>query len=285
MGNNTGVPYELLTKKIFEQLVNQDEVETAKLKHNVSLKGNTTKHQVDVYWEFDRGGIRYVTIVQAKDWKQPVYQGELLAFKAVLDDLPLQATGIFVTRTGYQRGARDFAKANGIYLYELREPTEADWEGKVKTIIVTQIFFCPRSSNISFEYDNEWMGDERQKRGIPEDKLRKFQISGSTDEIIIYDENDQKTMTVQDAIDSLYFADFEEIPPTHKKHFFIKPAFIHTGIERFPRLKIKSLGATISVSKKKQKIKFNGEDIVGFILKNTLDESQYTFDKNRKLRE
>ena len=61
------------------------------------------------------------TIVQAKDWSRPVEQGQLILFKGVLDDLPGQPKGIFVTRTGYQSGAREFALAHGILLYELKE--------------------------------------------------------------------------------------------------------------------------------------------------------------------
>ena len=89
MAKNTGIQYEQLTKQIFEQLVNQNEVKTVKLEHNVILQGKTTTHQIDVYWEFERGGIKYATIVQAKDWKQPVEQGQLLQLKAVLDDLKI----------------------------------------------------------------------------------------------------------------------------------------------------------------------------------------------------
>ena len=60
-------------------------------------------------------------IVQAKDWQHRVEQVHLLAFRQVLDDLPGQPRGIFVTRTGYQSGAKEFALAHGILLYELKE--------------------------------------------------------------------------------------------------------------------------------------------------------------------
>ena len=284
MGKNTGEPYEHLTKDIFDQLVNQTEVDTVKLKHNVKLQGKTTTHQIDVYWEFDRGGIKYVTIVQAKDWQQPVKQGQLLQFKGVLDDLPFQATGIFVTLTGYQQGARNYARGNGILLYELREPTEVDWEGKVKTIVIRLEFFFRESSDINFVHDKEWVAEERHKRGISEDEPLKLCITGRTDETLIYDEDGQKITTLKDIINSFVLPSSEEISSVKKKHSFSEPAFIHTGIEKFPKLKLKALEATISVSKDVEEIRLNGEDIVGFILKNTLEGSQYTFDKNRKLR-
>lgn len=59
-------------------------------------------YQLDVCWEFERGGIKYATVVQAKDWTtRAVDQGELFKFKTVLDDLPGQPRGVFVTRTRY----------------------------------------------------------------------------------------------------------------------------------------------------------------------------------------
>lgn len=282
MSKNTGGPYEQLTKHIFEQLVNQDEVKTIKLQHNVTLQGKDIRHQIDVYWKFERGGIKYFTIVQAKDWNQAVEQGQLLQFKAVLDDMPFQATGIFVTRTGYQKGARDLAKANGILLYELREPNEADWKGKLKTIVIKLNSFHLESSDIDLEPDNEWIVEERRKRDIPEHESLEIDIQEFTNKVIIYDENDEKTMTVKNIIDS--FSSHEEIPPTKKQYTFDKPAFIHTGVERFPKLKIKALEATISVSKEVREIRIDGEDIVGFVLNNVLEKCQHTFDKDMKLR-
>jgi len=92
--------YELLVQEIFHALLKQKEVQNIDVKHNVTLQGKTTTHQVDVYWEFEKGGITYRTVVQAKDWATPVVQGELLKFKSVLDDLPQQPRGVFVTRTG-----------------------------------------------------------------------------------------------------------------------------------------------------------------------------------------
>ena len=92
------------------------------VEHDVQLPGKSnTSHQIDVYWKFERGGIEYETIVQAKDWNKAVDQGELLKFNGVLSDLPRRMTGVFVSREGSQQGAKDYALANGILIYELRE--------------------------------------------------------------------------------------------------------------------------------------------------------------------
>ena len=133
---NTGIPYEKLAQRIFEEILNDDSVNTIKVEQNVMLKGKTILHQIDVYWEFQMGGIKYQTVVQAKDWGSPVNQGEILKFKSVLNDLPFQPRGIFVTRTGYQTGAMEFAKANGIALYELRRMMQIG-KGKLEQLYLT----------------------------------------------------------------------------------------------------------------------------------------------------
>ena len=105
MPKKSGKDYEILTQWIFDQILNDKRVKTIDVKHGIDLQGKTALHEIDVYWEFEIGGVTYKTIVQAKDWKTPVDQGKLIQFKGVLDDIPNQPRGIFVTRKGYQRGS------------------------------------------------------------------------------------------------------------------------------------------------------------------------------------
>lgn len=105
-------------------MLNQDVVKNITVRRNVHLGGKTTTHQIDVYWEYELAGIVHRVVVQAKDWGRVVDQGELLKFKSVLDDIPGQPRGIFVTRSGYQRGAKHYAKNHGIELYELDRPSK-----------------------------------------------------------------------------------------------------------------------------------------------------------------
>ena len=102
---NTGKSYEKLTQYIFSQIVNQDQTNNIEVQHDIILSGKTTKHQIDVYWEFEVGGITYRNIIQAKDWTSKVKMSDMLAFKAVIDDLPFGTNGIYVSKGGYQSGA------------------------------------------------------------------------------------------------------------------------------------------------------------------------------------
>src|ERR1017187_8716700 len=119
--DKTGKSYENLTQAIFQSILAQTELRNVDVKRDVVLKGKETSHQIDIYWKFEIGEVQYETIVQAKDWGKRVDQGALLQFKSVLNDLPGQPKGIFVTRTGYQKSAKKYALARGILLYELRE--------------------------------------------------------------------------------------------------------------------------------------------------------------------
>jgi hypothetical protein len=94
---NTGRPYELLAQAIWQALNDQEGVANVKVQCNVTLQGNLTSHEIDLYWEFERNRVTYRTVVQAKDWINPVKQEQLIAFKKVLEDLPGQPRGIFVT--------------------------------------------------------------------------------------------------------------------------------------------------------------------------------------------
>ena len=74
--SNTGISYELITQQIFQEILDQDSVRTIEVKHNVTIQGKTLTHQIDVFWDFDLGGIRYITVVQAKDWSTTCRPGK-----------------------------------------------------------------------------------------------------------------------------------------------------------------------------------------------------------------
>src|ERR1700730_15716920 len=119
---NTGIPYEKLVQGIFQVIHNQEEVETITVEQNKTLQGKVSTHQIDVYWKFRSAGIEHEVIVQAKDWRSAVKQGDLFHFKCVLTILLTPPRGIFVRRTGNHKGARDYAGAQEIFLSEWDDP-------------------------------------------------------------------------------------------------------------------------------------------------------------------
>jgi hypothetical protein len=125
---NTGIPYELLIKSLVVEMLGAGQ--TIAVQHDVVVKGIKGSHQIDVLWRFDKAGITYTTLVQAKDWQSRVIQGAVLTFNEVLSDIPGQPRGVMISRVGFQRGAREYAKKCGIKLYRLHCPTS----GTIKII-------------------------------------------------------------------------------------------------------------------------------------------------------
>ncbi|MEE8576846.1 MAG: restriction endonuclease [candidate division Zixibacteria bacterium] len=283
MASNTGIPYEYFVQHIFDQIVNQNSVKTIKIQHNVILQGIKITHQIDVYWEFEVGGIKYSTVVQAKDWNQSVDQGELIKFKGVIDDIPSQPKGIFVTKTGFQTGAKDFAEKSGILLYELRQATEDDLKNRIKIFSIHLNCYVPDTTGFKLILDNDWFKKERSRLNIASDGTFTLQTSGMSDELIFTDINGKRLISGKEIIHSFCPTQIQETSPVLKTYEFDCVAFTSTTHSKFPKIKVNAVQATFSVSKIEQEIEIKSDDIVRFILWNLIDDSDHLFDKDVNL--
>lgn len=72
-------------------------------------------HQIDVYYEFERAGIRHKVAIECKATKRAIELGDVRNFSSTLQDIG-NVNGIMVSRNGFQEGASDFAGHNGIEL-------------------------------------------------------------------------------------------------------------------------------------------------------------------------
>lgn len=277
---NTGKKYETLVEKVFSELLKQDSVENIGIEKNKILQGKSTTHEIDVYWEFKIGGITYSTIIQAKDWKSKVPQGEILKLKAILEDLPGQPRGIFVTKTGYQSGSVETAKSNGIILYELREPTDADWNGRIKTIHLNLQAYIPKTE-VKIIEDVQWAKNELKKLSLESIEISMVERN---DKIKLYDENGNEWKSI------LQLEDEEQaklgMTVVKDKKVIIEmeeSRFIKTNNSEFPLMKIKALEFTLSTSLHKEEIIIDSGTMVGYILKNILNGEETIFDKSIRL--
>ncbi len=140
------IEYELLTQAIYRDILAREGVSTANVQHNVSIAGRSrVEHQVDVYWEFKQAGITHRVLIECKNYASNLTLEKARNFFAVVHDIG-NCVGIMVTRTGYQSGAAAFCKHYGLALKLLREPTEKDWEGRIKEIHINMIPRVPVSN-------------------------------------------------------------------------------------------------------------------------------------------
>ena len=133
-------------------------------------------------------------------------------------------------------------------------------------------------------HDNDWAIKERERLQTPKEEITKLAIFDRVDRIVFIDENGNQVATLKTIIHNLYPQGFQELSPTKMTHSFSEPTFIATGVPKFPRLKVNSVEATLSVVKVLEEVKIDLWDVVGFILKNVLESTYQTFDKNLKLR-
>lgn len=126
--------YELFVKDILEKINAADNWENIKLEHDIVLTGKSgTKHQIDIYWEFNYGLVTHKVAVECKGYNNPVTKGLIAAFHGVLEDLD-GVQGVYASQMGYQSGAETLAKQFSIKLLEIRRPMSKDAEGRMWNI-------------------------------------------------------------------------------------------------------------------------------------------------------
>ena len=276
MAKNTGVEYEVLVKEIFEQILkyNLANLKTLKIEHDVYIKGNLGTHQIDVYWEFEFNGIKYKTVVQAKDWNSNVPQEKILAFNQILQDIPGQPRGIFITKTGYQKGAREIAEKLNIVLYELRKPTDKDWEGKMRDLKIILHGICSHLISCTPIFDKEYLEEY-----YPDLKNRYFVCNPIESNIV--DFNGQKQCSFMDLLNKLMKVNVGFNEETEVEKMFDEPLYLLT--EKNDKFKVKGLIIKYIVRKIDNEINIKGNNMVGFILCNVLDKTEQRISPQKEL--
>ena len=119
---NPNTEYEKFAQEVYRELAKTDVVKTIDVKHNILLTGRSgQKHQIDVYWEYEKSGIKTCVAIECKNYNSTVPIGKVRDFFGVLYDLD-NVAGIMVTKIGFQKGAKEYANHYGIGLKELRIP-------------------------------------------------------------------------------------------------------------------------------------------------------------------
>ena len=253
--------FEKLAKLMFESMMREEAGKTLSVQHNAVIMGKSTSHQIDVLWKFQIGDVDYTGLVQCKNWSRPIPQGEILKFKEILNDVPCQPRGIFVSRSGYQQGALEVAQNAGLELYVLREPRPKDLIPISRAMGSTITMNLIHAENISMEFDDTWVKNEKKRLALAEDRKVTFRFSGFAHEMALFDVNDKSIGTVFSQIENAAntiggsdtmdesFAE-SQLQPTGQplNYVFDIEIFVRTGIAEFPRLKVKALKALLWLS-------------------------------------
>jgi hypothetical protein len=269
---NTGIPYERIVQSIFQAILDQDRAKNVVVEHNVRVSGKSgEEHQIDVYWEFELGAVKYKTLVSAKDWAGNVKKEQVLSFKSVLDDVPGQPRGVIVTREGFQSGAEGFARHHGIGLYVVRKPDDEFWTGRTRKLILETQFFEPAYSRFGFAIDREWLDELRHARGQQE-----FQIAfrGGSDQLFLCGEDGQRLESLQAAFRRLFPTPAFEVVEKHREtREFAEVVYLGPLAGDVERVRLASISIDVEQSMTAEEtMVFDGDDVVDYIIEDVLKD-------------
>jgi len=128
------------------------------------------------------GGELFKVAVEVRKRTGPTKKNEIVAFDGIIRDIPGQPKGIFVSKSGYQRGALAFAEVSGITLVRLTNLADVDAKmeltvgsiAKIELIPERLIFrftaFNTNFVDISLDIDQEWArslpAENRGRKGV-----------------------------------------------------------------------------------------------------------------------
>lgn len=137
-----GIKYELFVQRLMQAILSSENEGGQKnivVRHNENISDRFgIKRQFDVLWEYEQGGITYKTVIECKDYNQPVSIEKIDALLGKLADFPA-VRGIIATTKGYQSGAIEKAKNNGIELLCIREQNDSDWTDSDGTPLIKKV--------------------------------------------------------------------------------------------------------------------------------------------------
>ncbi len=215
--------YQQAVREIYEAITGVDTVKTCKAQYNAVIEGNTSTHEVDLYWEFTDGDVTYKVIILPKE---QATLPELFSFMRTLRDIPGLVLGVVVTQPVYQKDIKDMAANAGILLYEMPPSTAIDtWEKLV--------------SNVQINVDKAWVKEAKEQAGLGDEPI---QMNSEPKYSYLYDEARNCLDTVQGIFD--HYGNQETVGNGGKQtivHSFAAPTFLQTNHELVPFIKLNNI--------------------------------------------
>lgn len=140
---NTGIPYELFVKKVYEALQRTKDLphhRNIDIRHNVKIVDQGgIERQFDLYWEREEFGSLKKSMIECKDYQNGVSIERVDALIGKMIDFP-GITPILATSVRYQSGALQKAKNHHIEIMVVREEDlEKDWKDENGTPLIRSI--------------------------------------------------------------------------------------------------------------------------------------------------
>ena len=118
-------------------------------------------YQIDVLTKQSNGLQTVRTAIECKFWKKRVARNVVSNLITLLEDTNIEK-GVVVSREGFTSGAIALARQRNISLVEMREPGDADWEGKIKSIHIMLHMTAPEFYHFEFVQPPQQAGEKVQ---------------------------------------------------------------------------------------------------------------------------
>jgi len=272
---NANTEYEILVKKIYEDLHQLDGIQNINIQHNVFIAGKSKqRHQIDVYWEFTFADQTYKVAIECKNYSKNVSIGKVRDFYGVLADIG-NIQGIMISREGFQSGAIQYAKQFGITLKEIRFPHLSDWEDRLKTIDISGRIYGKNIHKISVVFDIEWVKSNR-----PDLRGNSVLFSKEAKDVVIFNDDGTLQITVAEILESIPLsAEGEQGEIALYKHTFESGYIID---ETYGKLKLVEIDFEYSPWIIESKIYIDAENLLKGIIRDVeTGEIKFLFDNDK----
>src|SRR5690606_23782735 len=113
---------------IFKKLIKNPAYEN--VEHNVKLNGSDGTRQIDVLVSSESVGIKFLTIIECRDFKNKLSISSIDGFHSKLVDVKANK-GIIISRKGFSSKAISKAKRLGISLCTADETEKEGWQSLI----------------------------------------------------------------------------------------------------------------------------------------------------------
>lgn len=264
--------YEEITKYIYETLGKTSGVKIECFGNDCKITGKSTvEHQIDVLTSHSDGLHTYKTIVECKYWDKNINKDIIMKVAEIVEDSGINK-GVIVSKNGFTPDAISFAKYKNIGLIELREPTEEDWKGKIKNILINMNMYLPQIDSFEILINPE------TETNLKPGSMRV--------EILDIKKPDGTIENVHKFIDEFSEGIFEkkENEKIEKIFKFEKGTKILNNLTN-EETEINGIKITGTLTIARETFEIKGEDHVFMIMKSVFEEKSYTITKNREIRE
>ena len=154
--------YEATTAALYQALSEGSGITIEGFGASCRVKGKSGSwYQIDVLTKQSNGLQTVRTAIECKYWKRRVTRNVVSYLIALLEDTNIEK-GVVVSKEGFTSGAVALAKQRNISLVEMREPNDADWEGKIKTIHIMLHMSSPEFYDFEFVQPSQKVGERVQ---------------------------------------------------------------------------------------------------------------------------